>query len=140
MAAPAAVCDQAIKVQDAMIICAPVPAQIGVEAAIRQVWEYPETFKEELMSRRNVLAASIDQIPQLSWTQTEGGFFAFVRVEDCTDSASLARDLLDRAHVVTIPGSTFGRCGEGYIRLSYSAVSADELRSAMARIQRFFRE
>ncbi len=123
-----------------MIICAPVPAQIGVEAAIRQVWEYPETFKEELMSRRNVLAASIDQIPQLSWTQTDGGFFAFVRVEGCTDSASLARDLLDRAHVVTIPGSTFGRCGEGYIRLSYSAVSADELRSAMARIQRFFRE
>ena len=138
MAAPAAVCDQAIKVQDAMIICAPVPAQIGVEAAIRLAWEYPETFKDELIARRNVLASSIREIPQLSWTRTHGGFFAFVRVEGCKDAASLSRDLLDRAHVITIPGSTFGRCGEGYIRLSYSAVSAGELRSAMTRIHRFF--
>jgi aspartate/methionine/tyrosine aminotransferase len=138
MLAPAAVCEQAIKIQDAMIICAPVPSQIGVEAAIRQNWGYPAGFKNELVARRQILAESIGQSPQLNWTPTAGGFFAFVRVEGCRDAASLARDILDRAQVVIIPGSTFGACGEGFIRLSYSAVSADELTTALTRIRHFF--
>jgi aspartate/methionine/tyrosine aminotransferase len=39
---------------------------------------------------------------------------------------------------VTIPGSTFGRSGEGFIRLSYSAVVPDEIARACARLRRYF--
>jgi len=133
------VCDAAIRIQDAMIICAPVIAQAGVEAAVRASWDYPASFMPELIARRQLLSAELVQIPRLRWTRTAGGFFAFVGVEGCTDSAALAAELLERAHVVTIPGSTFGRAGEGFIRLSYSAASRDELRVALDRLREFFK-
>ena len=139
MIADARVCEQAIKIQDAMIICAPVISQIGVEAAVRESWDYPLSFREELIARRQVLIDGLSRIPQLHWTPTGGGFFAFVRVHGCTDSARLSNDILERAHVVTIPGSTFGKCGEGFIRLSYSAVTRQELAEALDRLREFFR-
>jgi aspartate/methionine/tyrosine aminotransferase len=136
--AAANVCEQAIKIQDAMIICAPVPSQVGVEAAIREDWEYPRSFVRELGARRQLLSDGIGAIPRLRWARTGGGFFAFVGVEGCIDSAALTHDILERAYVVTIPGSTFGRCGEGFIRLSYSAVSDEQLADALARLAQFF--
>lgn len=138
LAASREVCDVAIRLQDAMIICAPVPSQAGVEAAVRDCWGYPDRFRRELIDRRDLLAAELRSIPRLRWSPAPGGFFAFVRVDGCTDSASLAGDLLERAGVVTIPGSTFGRCGEGYLRLSYSAVSRAELVDAAARLREYF--
>jgi aminotransferase len=132
------VCEAAIRIQDAMIICAPVPSQVGVEAAVRENWDYPESFRPELMLRRELLAKGLRDIPRLCWTPTAGGFFAFVRVDACRDSSALAAEILERAHVVTIPGSTFGRSGEGFIRLSYSAASRTELQTALHRLREFF--
>ena len=138
MIADARVCEQAIKIQDAMIICAPVVSQMGVEAAIRESWEYPLAFRDELMARRQVLVEGLARLPELHWTPTGGGFFALVRVAGCTDSSALAADILERAHVVTIPGSIFGASAEGFIRLSYSAVPGDVLREAMERLATYF--
>jgi aspartate/methionine/tyrosine aminotransferase len=138
MVADGRVCEQAIKIQDAMIICAPVVSQMGVEAAIRERWDYPLAFRDELIARRRVLSDGLARIPNLHWTPTGGGFFALVRVAGCTDSAALAADILERAHVVTIPGSIFGTCAEGFIRLSYSAVPQDALRDGMERLANYF--
>lgn len=136
--APRHVCETAIRIQDAMIICAPVISQVGAEAAVRESWDYPASFKPELVARRQLLAEALMDIPRLRWTPTAGGFFAFVGVEGCTDSAALAAAILERAHVVTIPGSTFGRAGEGFLRLSYAAVSRPDLRTALGRLRDFF--
>jgi aspartate/methionine/tyrosine aminotransferase len=131
-------CDEAIKIQDAMIICAPVISQRAVEAAIRDNWHYITGFHEELRRRRTALQAALGRIPALHWEMTGGGFFAFVRVPGQFDSAQLASSILERAHVVTIPGASFGRCGEGYLRLSYGAVTVDELTEACDRLGKFF--
>lgn len=131
------VCEQAIKIQDAMIICAPVISQLAVEAAVRESWDHPRVFHDELIARRQILIDEIETIPRLHWTQTNGGFFAFVRVAGSTDSAKLAHDILEQAHVVTIPGSTFGRTGEGFLRLSCGFVSHNDLREAMSRVRHF---
>lgn len=136
--ADAPVCEQAIKIQDAMIICAPVISQVAVEAAIRESWDYPSAFVIELVARRQTLAEGLARIPRLHWSPTGGGFFAFVKVERCTDSAALAADLLERAHVVTIPGATFGRSGEGFLRLSYGAATRDDLGEASGRLKAYF--
>ncbi len=138
MIADAGVCEQAIKIQDAMIICAPVISQMGVEAAVREHWDYPLSFRNELIARRQVLMDGLSRIPQLHWTPTAGGFFAFVRVNGCTDSARLSNDILEQAHLVTIPGSTFGRCGEGFMRLSYSAATREDLTEALGRLGKYF--
>jgi aminotransferase len=136
--ADAAVCAEAVKVQDAMIICAPVISQIAVEAAVRESWEYPATFRADLLQRRQALIEGVARIDRLRWLPTGGAFFGLVRVDGCPDSAALAAALLEDAHVVTLPGSAFGRSGEGHLRLSYGAASVEEVREAMARIRKYF--
>jgi len=138
MLADQRVCEQALKIQDAMIICAPTISQIAVEAAIRDDWNYAHTFHDELVERRAALQQGIETSARLHWTPTSGGFFAFVSVADCADSMALASDILDRAHVVTIPGATFGSAGEGFLRLSYGAVSVEQLQEAFRRLQKYF--
>jgi aminotransferase len=135
-----AVCEQALKIQDAMIICAPTISQIAIEAAIRADWNYAHSFHGELIARRAALEHGIATIPRLHWTPTAGGFFAFVRVDGCRNSMTLASEILDRAHVVTIPGETFGTAGQGFLRLSYGAASVEQLREALRRLRVYFGE
>ena len=132
------VCEEAIKIQDAMIICAPAISQAAVEAAIRNDWNYITRFHEELRNRRSALQAALARIPSLQWEPTGGGFFAFVRIVEEHNSDQLASAILERAHVVTIPGAVFGRCGQGFLRLSYGAVGVDELVEAGSRLEEFF--
>ena len=138
MLADRSVCREALKIQDAMIICAPTISQIAVEAAIRDDWNYALGFRDQLQERRAALLDGLAAIPRLHWTPTCGGFFAFVKVAGCSDSAALARDILDRSHVVTIPGAAFGRAGEGFLRVSYGAVSVEQLRAACSRLSNYF--
>jgi aminotransferase len=135
--ADAAVCADAVKVQDAMIICAPVISQVAAEAAVRESWSYPASFHEEMRNRRRVLADGLAAIPAIEWVPTRGGLFAFARVAGCADSTRLAEQLIERAHLVTIPGAAFGASGEGFLRLSYGYASAADLAEAVRRLHGF---
>jgi aspartate/methionine/tyrosine aminotransferase len=136
MLASAPVCDQAIKIQDAMIICAPVISQRAVLAAIRHDWDHPLRFLPDLEARRATLVRDIGQVPGWRWVETMGGLFAFVHVEGCCDAAALAAHALEQTHVVMIPGSMFGKSGEGYLRLSYGAATPSQLSDACRRLAR----
>jgi aminotransferase len=138
MLADASVCEQAVKVQDEMIICAPVISQMMAEAAVREHWSYATSFHEELRERRRVLAEGLAGMPGIEWTPTRGGLFAFARIAGCEDSTQLSHHLIERAHVVTIPGASFGASGEGHLRLSYGYASVGEVAEAMERLRRFF--
>ena len=133
--ADAAVCEQATKIQDAMIICAPVVSQMAAEGAVREAWDYPASFHPELVRRRRLLVESLERVPGVRWTPTAGGFFAFATIDGVQDSTALASALLEEAHVVTIPGAAFGRSGEGCLRLSYGSVQADALEEAIRRLR-----
>jgi aminotransferase len=135
--ADTSICEEAVKVQDAMIICAPVISQIAAEAAVSDAWEYPTSFHDELRQRRRVLAEGLAPIPRVHWSPTRGGLFAFARVDGCDDSKRLSAELLERAHVVTIPGATFGASGEGYLRLSYGFADSKDLVEAARRLGGF---
>jgi aspartate/methionine/tyrosine aminotransferase len=136
--ADARVCEQAVKIQDAMIICAPVISQMAVEGAVRRDWDYAASYRGELLERRRIVQQGLEGIPRLQWRPTAGGLFAFARVEGCADSTALADELLERAHVVTLPGAAFGRAGEGFLRLSYGYATRDDLAEAVRRLHRFF--
>jgi aminotransferase len=133
-----AVCEQATKIQDAMIICAPTISQMVAEGAVRDDWGYARRFHGEFVRRRQLVADRLAAIPGLSWAPAGGGFFAFTRVHGCTDSSALATRLLEEAHVVTIPGAAFGRSGEGCLRLSFGSVSDDDLVEGLDRLATFF--
>jgi aspartate/methionine/tyrosine aminotransferase len=137
MLASSAVCGQAIKIQDAMIICAPVIAQRAVLGAIENDWDYPLRFLPDLERRRAAIADHIARIPGWRWQQTMGGLFAFVRVAGCTDAVALAARAVAETHVVMIPGSMFGQAGEGHVRLAYGVASAGQLADACERLRRW---
>ena len=132
------VCEQATKIQDAMIICAPTISQMAAEGALRDDWSYATQFHAEFVRRRQLVAERISTIPTVSWSPTGGGFFAFARVEGCTDSTALATRLLEEAHVVTIPGAAFGRSGEGCLRISFGSASKDDLVEGLNRLELSF--
>jgi aspartate/methionine/tyrosine aminotransferase len=132
--ADASVCAEAVKVQDTMIICAPVISQIAGEAAVREAWDYPRRFHDQLRERRQALADGLGAIPGVEWTPTPGGMFGMVRMPDCRDSVALSLDLLERAHIVAIPGAAFGASGEGCLRLSYGFATSEEITEASARL------
>jgi aminotransferase len=138
MLADRAICEQATKIQDAMIICAPTISQMVAEGALRDDWGYARGYRDEFVRRRELVAGRLATMPSLSWHPTGGGFFAFARVEGCTDSTALATRLLEEAHVVTIPGAAFGRSGEGCLRLSFGSASEDDLLEGLNRLGDFF--
>jgi aminotransferase len=138
MLADRRVCAEAVKIQDAMIICAPVISQMAALGAVRDDWHYPESFHPDFLKRRAALAEAVKAVPRLQWTPTNGAYFGLVRVAGCTDSDALARSVLEEAHVVTLPGSAFGRSGEGHLRLSYGAASVDDIGEAVGRLSAYF--
>ena len=122
-----------------MIVCAAVISQVAALGALRDSLEDVPRRLEILNERRLLLDHLLAEIPQLRWQPTRGAFFAFVGVEGCTDSAAMARDILERAHVATVPGSAFGQSGEGYLRLSYGSVDTLDLEEACRRLAEYFR-
>jgi aminotransferase len=138
MLADADVCTEAVKIQDAMIICAPVISQMAALGAVRSDWDYPRSFHHGFLERRAALLDGIRAVPRLHWTPTSGAYFGFVRVDGCDDSAALAESMLEDAHVVTLPGVAFGRSGEGHLRLSYGSASVAEVTEAMQRVSAYF--
>jgi len=129
---------EALKVQDSMLVCAPVISQKAALGALGKPVEEIARRREILNQRRRFLIERLAEIPQLTWHPTRGGYFAFVRVEGCSDSAKLALEILNTVHVVTIPGSLFGQHGEGYLRLSYGSVELEDLDEACRRLARYF--
>lgn len=138
--APPEVIAQAMKIQDCMIICAPVPVQRAIAAVLDDEPDYPRRWLPELQGRRDFLCDRLSAIDGLAPVMPAGGFFVMLRVDGMTDSRTAALDLIERQQVVTIPGAFFGAAGEGYLRLSYGAAERDRLALACDRIERFVHE
>jgi aspartate/methionine/tyrosine aminotransferase len=84
--------------------------------------------------RRDRIVAGLNAIPGVRCPMPQGAFYAFPNVQAFgRTSNDLADYLLDEAGVAVLPGTAFGRNGEGYLRLSY-ANSMDNIERALARI------
>jgi aspartate/methionine/tyrosine aminotransferase len=127
----------ALKIQDCMLICAPVPVQRAVAAVLSAEPDYPKRWMPELRARRDFLVDRLRQIPGVTPVVPAGGFFVMTRLPTVTDSRSAALRLIEQEQVVTIPGAFFGRAGEGYLRLSFGAAPRERLDVACARLARF---
>ena len=138
MAASAELCRQALKVQDAMAICAPIISQIAATAALDQMPEYPLGMIVELNDRRRLLEEALDKIPTLHWSKTDGALFAMVSADVAGGDRELAWELLDRAQVLTVPGSAFGRQWEEFLRISYGCSPRGRYEEALSRLVEYF--
>ncbi len=83
--------------------------------------------------RRDRLMACLERVGWEARPPT-ATIYVWLKVPDGYDSASFAEDLLERTDIVVVPGSAYGRHGEGYVRLSLSTPDG-ELDEAIGRIE-----
>ncbi|MBU1177639.1 pyridoxal phosphate-dependent aminotransferase [Patescibacteria group bacterium] len=137
---PAYIIEQVLKVQDAVVICAPTISQ---QAAIIALTGKPQVndvkIKEVLTVRRNLICQRLDQLPDLfSYIKPAGAYYILARYlrKIAWDSDKFARTLLAETGVITIPGGVFGSQGEGCIRMSFGGTEED-INEAFDRIEQW---
>ncbi len=85
--------------------------------------------------RRTMIVNALNDLPGFRCVQPGGAFYAFPSIEGTgIDSRTLQAMLLDEVGVATISGTSFGRHGEGYLRVSYAS-SLEGLAEAVYRIR-----
>lgn len=105
----------------------------GLEAILGPQ-DHVEAVVAEFRRRRDLIVAGLNAIPGVRCPVPRGAFYAFPNVQSFgRPSAELADYLLDRAGVAVLPGTAFGRNGEGYLRLSY-ANSTENIARALERL------
>jgi aspartate/methionine/tyrosine aminotransferase len=92
----------------------------------------------EFRRRRDLLVSGLNRLPGVSCGTPRGAFYVFPNVMRCASpSGEIADLLLSEAGVAVLPGTAFGRYGEGYLRLSYANSEAN-LRKALDRVHPVF--
>jgi aspartate aminotransferase len=80
-----------------------------------------EVMVAEYQRRRDVIVAGLNAIPGITCQKPQGAFYAFPNITGTGfRSSDLANLILEKAGVALLPGSSFGKYGEGYLRLSYA--------------------
>ena len=123
------------KVQESTTTCVPPFCQIAGMEALKAGDHFVKEMIREFDHRRTLLVQGLNKIKGVSCMMPKGAFFAFPNVRELgMDSFKLSEYLLKEAGVVTVPGSAFGRYGQGYLRLSYTN-STEKIEKALKRIE-----
>ncbi|MCL4382555.1 MAG: pyridoxal phosphate-dependent aminotransferase [Patescibacteria group bacterium] len=89
----------------------------------------------EFEKRRDIVVRLLNNIPGVSCQQPEGAFYVFPNIKKFKKSSAwLADYLLNKAQVALLPGTAFGKYGEGYLRISY-ATSIENLKEGLKKIK-----
>ncbi len=113
------------------VSCTSAFSQHAAIAALTGPWEPVDAMVTEFRQRRDVVVEGLNRIPGVSCVEPAGAFYAFPSVKELgLPSKAIEDRLLDRAGVACLSGTSFGRYGEGYLRLSY-ANSVENLRAAL---------
>ncbi|MHC2995072.1 MAG: pyridoxal phosphate-dependent aminotransferase [Candidatus Atribacteria bacterium] len=116
-------------------VCANSIAQRAGLAAIQSSQDCVNQMFTAYNERRNILTKGLNEIQSLSCHTPEGTFYAFVNIKETgMTSEEISMYLLEECKVVTVPGTAFGKQGEGYIRLSF-ATSLDMIKEGIKRIK-----
>ncbi len=129
--------EEAIKVQDALVVCAPLPSQYAINGALSVAADFIKHALEMLESRKDILTRIVNSIPSLTASPPDGATFLFVKVPEGLSSYKYSEMLLKKTGIITIPGSVFGPSGEGYVRFSYGNKKAAVLEEAGERLEQF---
>ncbi len=98
----------------------------------------PQGWVDEMVAayqqRRDVLISGLNAIPGVSCRKPMGAFYAFPNIKSFNlSSDKMASLILEKANVALLPGTSFGKYGEGYLRIVY-ANSLENIKDALERI------
>ena len=135
----AAIVRQMTKIHQYAIMCAPTTSQYAAVEALNNGDADVEMMRESYNERRRFVLNMLKEMG-LPCFEPEGAFYVFPCIAEFGMSAEdFATKLLKEKKVAIVPGTAFGDCGEGYLRISY-AYSIDNLRKALERLKDFVEE
>ncbi len=135
VAAPRELMDVLIRVHQYTVLCATSFGQYGAVAAYEGPQDCVSVMREEFARRRKLILGRLRAMAGIECSVPDGAFYAFPSIHALgRSSEDVAAHLLEDAYVATVPGSAFGRYGEGYIRLAYSN-SYENIEEAMDRME-----
>lgn len=133
---PAAIIRQMTKIHQFAIMCAPTTSQYAAVEALKNGEEDVLTMREAYNQRRRYLMHAFKEMG-LECFEPFGAFYVFPCIKEFgMTSEEFATRLLQEEKVAVVPGTAFGDCGEGFLRISY-AYSLEDLKLAIGRIQEF---
>ena len=131
--------EQMVKIHQFAIMCAPTVSQYAAVEAMKNGEEDVKHMRNSYDQRRRYLLAEFKRL-DLPCFEPYGAFYTFPNISKFgMSSEEFATRLLMEEKVAVVPGSAFGECGEGFIRISY-AYSLQELKEALERIESFIRK
>ena len=136
---PQEIISQVTKIHQFAIMCAPTTSQYAAIEALRNCDEAVADMKAEYNRRRRLIVDGFNKAG-LTCREPKGAFYAF----PCIKSTGLTSDefcekLLESKHVAVVPGTAFGKGGEGFVRASY-CYSTEHIIEALKRIDEFVKE
>ncbi len=127
------------KIHQYIIMCAPTVSQYAGIEALTSCLSSVEKMKKEYDARRRVMRKGFLDMG-LECFEALGAFYLFPSIKSTgLSSDEFVERLLFEEKVAVVPGTAFGKCGEGNIRCSY-AYSIDEIKTALERISRFVKK
>ncbi len=135
-AGPEVIIRQMTKVHQYVIMCAPTTSQYAAIEAVRRGDADVERMRESYDERRRFLLKEIRDMG-IPCFEPLGAFYIFPNISRFgMTSEEFATALLNQQKVAVVPGTAFGECGEGFLRISY-AYSIENLKLALEKIQKF---
>jgi len=134
--APKAIIDQMYKIHQFCIMCAPTTSQYAAVDALKNGDADVQMMRESYNQRRRYLVHAFREM-KLECFEPFGAFYIFPCIKEFgMTSDEFAEKLLAAEKLAVVPGTAFGACGEGFLRISY-AYSLEKLKIAIGRLGHF---
>jgi aminotransferase len=134
--APEDITDAMMKVHQYTMLCAPITGQMSAIEALRNGEREVAAMAREYNRRRRVIVKRLNDMG-LSCFTPKGAFYAFPSIRSTgLSSEEFSTELLKKENVAVVPGTAFGKSGEGHIRCSY-ATSMENLNIALDKVEDF---
>ena len=124
------------KIHQYTIMSVPITSQMAAAEALVSGKRSTEEMKREYCRRREFVTEELNRMG-LCCSKPQGAFYAFPSIKKSgLSSLEFSQKLLKEEKVAVVPGTAFGACGEGFIRISYAS-SMESLKEALLRIRKF---
>ena len=134
--APAPLMQQMIKIHQFAIMCAPTTSQYAAIEALKNGDDDIKVMREAYNQRRRYLMHAFREMG-LECFEPYGAFYVFPCIKEFgMSSEEFANRFLMEEKVAVVPGTAFGDCGEGFLRISY-AYSIENLKLAIGKLKKF---
>ena len=135
-AGPQYILEQMTKIHQFAIMCAPTTSQYAAVEALKNGDDDVARMRDAYDQRRHFVLSRLHEMG-LQCFEPYGAFYAFPSIARFgLTSDEFATRFLKEEKVAIVPGTAFGDCGEGFLRLSY-AYSIENLKEALGRLERF---